>query len=263
MQIFINRGGQQFGPFTLDQINQALAAGQLLPNDFAFYEGLEQWTPLSQIQGVVVPGAALAAAPAPIQSEIAATPAVSITEETAVVTEPVTGVAGEGTSNRKRIIVIAGISVGVVTVICVLLFVYPGFLKSSTPPDVEPVRAIIPPPDQPSEPALQLPDVSNHPSVSYFRDIKFIFEEKCEKCHGPKKKNGKLDMSNPQGLAAGADGEPISVAGKPEESLLVESILNSDEPMPPDDEDPPLIPLTEEEKKKIIAWIAQGAKTDN
>ena len=65
MQIYIYRDGQQFGPFTLDQINQGLAAGQLLPNDFAFYEGLPQWIPLSQIQGVVVPGAGAEASSAP------------------------------------------------------------------------------------------------------------------------------------------------------------------------------------------------------
>ena len=87
MQIYINRDGQQFGPFTLDQVNQGLAAGQLFPNDFAYYEGLQQWTPLTQIQGVIVPGASPVAAPAPIQSEIVATP-VAEEEESAVIAEP-------------------------------------------------------------------------------------------------------------------------------------------------------------------------------
>jgi len=39
MQIYINRDGQQFGPFTIEQVNEGLAAGQLLPTDFAFFEG--------------------------------------------------------------------------------------------------------------------------------------------------------------------------------------------------------------------------------
>ena len=158
---------------------------------------------------------------------------------------------------------IAGISVGAVAVVCVLLFVYPDFLKNPEIPDVKPVKAIIPQPDQTGESALQLPDVSGLGSVSYFRDIKIIFEGKCVDCHGSKKKKGKLDLSHEQGLAAGADGEPIYVASKPEESLLVKSIFpdifDPDNPMPPEDE----TPLTEEEKKKIVAWIAQGAKTDN
>jgi len=258
MQIYINRDGQQFGPFTLDQVNQGLATGQLLPNDFAFYEGLQQWTPLDQIQGVVILGSAPLAAPAPIQAEIVASP-VAEGEEPAIVATA----AVDGASKKKGIIMIAGISAGSIAVICVLLFVYPGFMKSPEIPDVKTVKAIIPPPDQSSEPAIQLPDISGVGPVSYFRDIKIIFEEKCVDCHGSKKKKGNLDMSNEQGLAAGADGEPIYVAGKPKESLLVESIYSSDDPMPPDDEDPPLTPLTDEEKKKIIAWIKQGAKTDN
>jgi len=263
MQIYINRDGQQFGPFTLDQVNQGLAAGQLLPNDFAFYEGLQQWTPLSQIQGVLVPGAGPeASSSAPILAEIVATP-VAVAEESVVTAEPVVTGGVDSASKKKKVIMITGISAGVVVVVCVLLFVYPGFLNAPEIPEVKTVKAIIPPPEQPDESALQLPDISDVGQVSYFRDIKIIFEEKCVDCHGSEKKKGKLDISNEQGLAAGADGEPIYVAGKPEESLLVEAILSSDDPMPPADEDPPLTPLTEEEKKKIIAWIKQGAKTDN
>ena len=173
MQIYINRDGQQFGPFTLDQVNQGLATGQLLPNDFAFYEGLQQWTPLDQIQGVVILGSAPLAAPAPIQAEIVASPVTEDEEPAIVATAGV-----DGASKKKRIIMIAGISVGSIAVICVLLFVYPGFMKSPEIPDVKTVKAIIPPPDQSSEPAIQLPDISGVGPVSYFRDIKIIFEEK-------------------------------------------------------------------------------------
>jgi hypothetical protein len=264
MQIYINRGGQQFGPFTLEQVNQALVVGQLLPNDFAFCEGLQQWTPLEQIQGVVVPGAGPVAAPAPIQAEIVS-PTVSVSEES-VVTEPVAEEAIEGASKKKRIIVIAGISVGVVTVICLLLFVYPGFLLPASS-EVESVKPKIFVTDSNSTESNQtegadkkLPDFSDVGPVSYFGDIKSIFEARCVECHRPKKKKGKLDMSNLQGLAAGVEGKPVYVAEKPEESLLVKSIypdiFDPDDPMPPDDE----TPLTKDEKKKISAWIAQGAK---
>ena len=284
MQIYINRDGQQFGPFTLDQVNQGLAAGQLLPNDFAFYEGLQQWTPLVQIQGVVLPEPDQVALPVLAQPEVTVTdptdhpPAVNhVAEDISAEPEIKNCVAcgGEvskyadvcphcGCNYQKRLIVKIVIPVVVILAIAgVVLFVYPGFLKSQEVPEVKTIKPIIPPPDQPSEPAIQLPDISDVGQVSYFRDIKIIFEEKCVDCHGSKKKKGKLDMSNEQGLAAGADGEPIYVAGKPKESLLVESIYSSDDPMPPDDEDPPLTPLTDEEKKKIIAWIKQGAKTDN
>ena len=156
---------------------------------------------------------------------------------------------------------IVGISVGAIAVVCVLLFVYPGFLNDPKIPEVKTIKPIIPSSDQSGEPATELPDVSGLGSISYFRDIKLIFEEKCINCHGPEKKRAALDLSNEVGLAAGADGEPIYMAGNPEESLLVKIVVSTDpdERMPPEDE----APLSEEEKQKIVAWIAQGAKTDN
>jgi len=254
MQIYINRDGQQFGPFSLDQVNQGLVEGQLLPNDFAFYEGLQQWTPLDQIQGVVIPGTV----PAPIQAETVAVP-VAEEEESAMVVEPVVTAGADYTSKRKKVIMIAGISVGVAIVVAGFWAYL--FLQKTEILEVQTIKPIIPSSDQSSEHAIELPDISEVGSVSYFRDIKIIFEEKCINCHGPEKKKAALDLSNEVGLAAGADGEPIYVAGNPEESLLVKIILSTDldERMPPGDE----VPLSEEEKKKIIAWIEQGGKTDN
>lgn len=256
MQIYINRDGQQFGPFSLDQVNQGLVEGQLLPNDFAFYEGLQQWTPLGQIQGVVVPGTV----PAPIQAETVAV-LVAEEKESVVVAEPVVTAGADDTSKKKKVMMIAGISAGVAAVVCVLLFVYPGFLNDPEILEVQTIKPIIPSSDQSSEHDIELPDISEVGSVSYFRDIKIIFEEKCINCHGSEKKKAALDLSSEAGLVAGADGEPIYVAGNPEESLLVKIILSTDldERMPPGDEEP----LNEEEKKKIIAWIEQGGKTDN
>jgi mono/diheme cytochrome c family protein len=246
MQIFINRDGQQFGPFTLDQVNQALATGQLLPTDLAFFEGLQQWTPLTQIQGVVVLGAAPMAAPVPVQPEVAAV-------NPTMATAPIYEVADAVAAKKKKIIMIAGTSVGVIAVTCVLLFVWPGFLKS---PEVEKAKPNPVDTGPPDISALQLPDVSGMADMSYFKEIQPIFDAKCIGCHGVKKKKGKLDLSNDQGFAAGADGNPIYVAKEPGESLIVELIYHPDDPMPPEDEEQ----LTEEEKKKIVAWIAQGAK---
>ena len=50
-QYFIARGGEQAGPYTLEQIQQMQAAGQLLPSDMAWTEGQADWLPLSQIAG--------------------------------------------------------------------------------------------------------------------------------------------------------------------------------------------------------------------
>ena len=40
------------GPYTVDQINEHLAQGSLLPTDNAWHEGLPDWVPVSQISGV-------------------------------------------------------------------------------------------------------------------------------------------------------------------------------------------------------------------
>jgi len=66
MQIFINSGGQQSGPFSLDQINQNLQLGAISPDAaMAWYEGLAGWIPLRQVPGVVPLGPAFGPPPVP------------------------------------------------------------------------------------------------------------------------------------------------------------------------------------------------------
>jgi len=52
VQVTINRDGQQMGPYTIEQINEYLAQGSLLPTDHAWHEGLPDWVPVTQISGV-------------------------------------------------------------------------------------------------------------------------------------------------------------------------------------------------------------------
>jgi len=61
MQIRIDRGGQQFGPYSLEQVQEHLASGALLPTDNAWHEGLPGWVPLSELPGVSAAGAPKAA----------------------------------------------------------------------------------------------------------------------------------------------------------------------------------------------------------
>ncbi|MDC0144498.1 protein kinase [Verrucomicrobia bacterium] len=49
MEIRINRDGREFGPYTLEQVNQLLTEGSLLPNDLAWYDPMETWAELSQV----------------------------------------------------------------------------------------------------------------------------------------------------------------------------------------------------------------------
>ena len=63
MQITINRDGQNYGPYPLEQVQQMLQAGQAQLTDLAHYEGATEWVPLSQIPGVTPTQSTPATAP--------------------------------------------------------------------------------------------------------------------------------------------------------------------------------------------------------
>lgn len=49
MQIFITRGGEISGPFTLDQVRDLLEKEDLKPDELACQEGTDEWVPLSDL----------------------------------------------------------------------------------------------------------------------------------------------------------------------------------------------------------------------
>jgi hypothetical protein len=51
MMIHISRDGDQFGPYSPEQVQEYLASGQLLPTDLAWYEGAADWVPVTVIAG--------------------------------------------------------------------------------------------------------------------------------------------------------------------------------------------------------------------
>lgn len=55
MQIFIGRDDQQYGPYTVEQINEFLVSGHILSTDLAWYEGAAEWAPVASIKGVAIP----------------------------------------------------------------------------------------------------------------------------------------------------------------------------------------------------------------
>lgn len=69
MDITIARGDQQYGPYTMDEVNAYLASGQLSYTDLAFREGATQWVPLGTMLGVLVPHQTMLPQP-PIQRNI-------------------------------------------------------------------------------------------------------------------------------------------------------------------------------------------------
>ena len=63
MQIFITRGEDSNGPFTLEQVQDCLDQGTLLPDDLAYHEGLEDWIPLSELMNSISTPASTPSAP--------------------------------------------------------------------------------------------------------------------------------------------------------------------------------------------------------
>lgn len=49
MNYQMRRGGQEFGPYTLEQIKQYVASGNIVPTDEVLGEGMESWTTVAQL----------------------------------------------------------------------------------------------------------------------------------------------------------------------------------------------------------------------
>ncbi|MCX7700326.1 MAG: hypothetical protein N2039_05570 [Gemmataceae bacterium] len=97
--------------------------------------------------------------------------------------------------------------------------------------------------------------------VSFYRDIRPIFQQHCQGCHQPAKPQGGYVMTQFAELwKAGNSGKQPILVGKPEESYLVQQIVpQGDKPaaMPKNKE-----PLAAYQIDKIKQWIAEGAVND-
>ena len=58
MEIYLSRGGERTGPYSLEAVNRQLAAGTLTPHDLGWSETSPGWKPLLSFAGVIVPGGA-------------------------------------------------------------------------------------------------------------------------------------------------------------------------------------------------------------
>ncbi|SIO64949.1 Planctomycete cytochrome C [Singulisphaera sp. GP187] len=86
---------------------------------------------------------------------------------------------------------------------------------------------------------------------SFDRQVMPLLKVRCVKCHGPAKREAKLSLASPNGLARGGKTGDLVVAGRLDESLLWTRV--ADEEMPPDE------PLTADEKRILERWIEAGA----
>ena len=96
--------------------------------------------------------------------------------------------------------------------------------------------------------------------VSFYQDIRPIFQANCVGCHQPSKDNGDYVMTDFKRLLAGGEEAVAIVPGKPDESYLIEEITpdkHGDAEMPKKDD-----PLHEIEIALVRRWIQEGAKDD-
>ena len=83
------------------------------------------------------------------------------------------------------------------------------------------------------------------------REVGAILVDKCVSCHGPDQKKGGLDLSRRAiALKGGKSGAAI-VPGSPDESLLVEKVVEG--------EMPPKGSLAREQVAAVRAWVEAGA----
>lgn len=68
----VGRNGQQTGPFSVEQLKEMAASGQLSPTDLVWKEGMAGWEPASTLPDVFAPAAPVASTP------VASTPSYSL-----------------------------------------------------------------------------------------------------------------------------------------------------------------------------------------
>ena len=97
-------------------------------------------------------------------------------------------------------------------------------------------------------------------NVSYYRDIRPIFQANCQGCHQPAKAKGKYVMTSFDTLLkGGSSGDAAIVPGNPDTSYLIDLItpIAGKAEMPADKK-----PLSAGEIELISRWIKEGAKDD-
>ena len=95
------------------------------------------------------------------------------------------------------------------------------------------------------------------PQVSFYKQIRPIFQANCHGCHQPAKAGGGYDMTSFEKLLGGGESEiPAVVANMPDESNLLELItpVDGEAQMPRGRK-----PLSEIEIELIRQWIVEGA----
>jgi mono/diheme cytochrome c family protein len=113
-----------------------------------------------------------------------------------------------------------------------------------------------------ADPPAKDKDAKEPPAeISYYRDVRPLFQQHCQGCHQPAMPKGGFVMTEHASLLKkGESDHPGVVPGKPELSKVIEQITPHDgkRPVMPKGKDP----LVGHDVELITKWIAQGAKDD-
>jgi mono/diheme cytochrome c family protein len=112
-------------------------------------------------------------------------------------------------------------------------------------------------------PKMQEKEDPNKP-ISFFKQIRPVFQANCQGCHQPAKAKGGYVMTDFAKMVEGGeeaqkDGKKAVVPGKPEESHLFALITPHDGEAEMPAKKPP---LADPERELVRRWIAEGAKND-
>jgi len=61
-KISVTRKGEPIGPYSRDKAKEYFASGQLLPTDWGWHDGMDDWKPINEVLGMAAPAQATAAA---------------------------------------------------------------------------------------------------------------------------------------------------------------------------------------------------------
>ena len=96
--------------------------------------------------------------------------------------------------------------------------------------------------------------------VSYYRDVRPVFQQQCQGCHQPAKATGGYVMTEFAALlSAGESGKPAVVPGRPDRSYLLDQIAVRDGHAEMPKNRPP---LSDAQVKLVATWVQQGAADD-
>ena len=127
MQVHIDRGGERFGPYSLEEVNAYLANGTLLPTDNAWQDGMANWVPIDQIPGVTMAVGSTPPTPSTTPAAGATCPQCQAPVEASQVICMGCGtrLQGEATTpkgSKKKLLIGIGAGVGVLAIIAGIWF---------------------------------------------------------------------------------------------------------------------------------------------